>query len=74
MDMLRVPGAYTIPLVPKLNSELDTSYFDDFSDPKDMALYADIRRKESDNRKRANILDIKIPHSAFVGFTFKHKD
>ncbi len=74
MDMLRVPGAYTIPLVPKLNSELDTAYFDDFSDPKDMALYADIKRKESDNRKRANILDIQIPHSAFVGFTFKHKD
>lgn len=74
MEMLRSPGAYMVPLVPKLHSELDTAYFDDFNNPQDMALYADIKRKESDNRKRGEMIDIQVPHSAFVGFTFKRKD
>ncbi|KAI8900263.1 kinase-like domain-containing protein [Globomyces pollinis-pini] len=68
---LRVPGAFEIPLIPILKNELDTTYFDDFTDPKDMALYADIKNKE---KKLVDGSDVEVLQSAFVGFTFKYRN
>lgn len=70
-DNFRVPGCFRVPLVPVLNSTTDTTYFDDFTDPKDMALYGDIKRKEMDNKNSKD--NIKVMQSAFAGFTFKHQ-
>ncbi|KAJ3355672.1 hypothetical protein HDU91_005654 [Kappamyces sp. JEL0680] len=70
-ERLRSPDT-KVPLVPRLNTDDDTSYFDDFSNPKDMALYAEIKRKESENKKKTRD-EFEMAHAAFVGFTFKHK-
>ena len=69
---LRVPGAYAVPLVPKLKSQDDTTYFDDFTNPKDLAIYSEIMKREGENKKLL-AKDVAGVNSAFVGFTFKHK-
>lgn len=62
----------TVPLVPKLSDSLDTSYFDDFTNPLDMELYKDIKSKESENRLNSHD-SVIVATSAFAGFTFKRK-
>lgn len=69
---LREIGRYEIPLVPRLASSTDCSYFDDFANPQDMALYNEIRKKEEDY-KNSKSGPTQVEQSAFVGFTFKHK-
>jgi cell cycle protein kinase DBF2 len=69
---LRVPGVYPVPLVPKLSSQDDTKYFDDFTNPKDLAIYGEIMKREGENKKLVT-KDVQGVNSAFVGFTFKHK-
>jgi hypothetical protein len=52
---------------------LDTSYFDDFTNPEHLALYKDVlahHRQEANNEDLADM----PPRSAFVGFTFRHSD
>jgi hypothetical protein len=68
---LRVPGCFAIPLVPVLKDEIDTTYFDDFTNPKDMAIYGDIQKKELNMKKE--LQDTVILQSAFAGFTFQHR-
>jgi hypothetical protein len=47
---LRVGGEHggpEPPFVPMLKGEKDTSYFDDFEDPKDMAMYQEVRDRQA---------------------------
>ncbi|KAJ1916770.1 serine/threonine-protein kinase dbf2 [Mycoemilia scoparia] len=78
----------TPPFVPQLESEADTAYFDDFSNPQDMELYRDVnnKRKEldgllSDAEANGNSKDGKDgggdgdnqpDPAAFIGFTYRH--
>jgi cell cycle protein kinase DBF2 len=66
MDNLR---NMTPPLVPNLLSDIDTSYFDDFSDPNQMKGYSQIKLRFRADSK----LSAAPSRSAFVGFTFKHR-
>ncbi|KAI3645980.1 hypothetical protein MP228_008908 [Amoeboaphelidium protococcarum] len=66
------------PFVPKLNSEFDRSYFDDFNDPKAMQIYQGLHKKQ-ENLQSGNIEDIFTRDRAikgavtksFLGFTFR---
>ena len=76
------------PFVPQLESDLDTTYFDDFNNPDDLELYKDVQNKQkelSDEDASANTVAAAASSSAknnmdpfnryaFVGFTFRHKD
>jgi cell cycle protein kinase DBF2 len=70
-DKLR-DASQNVPFSPMLKSETDTSYFDDFSDPKNFNLYADIKKREYELKRDHK--DVKVLQSAFVGFTFRHKN
>ncbi|EPZ36442.1 kinase-like protein [Rozella allomycis CSF55] len=55
------------PFIPQLESETDTTYFDDFSDPNNNEIFKTVaNRFEEYNHEE------KPPRSAFVGFTYKH--
>ncbi|KAJ3151405.1 hypothetical protein HDU86_006105 [Geranomyces michiganensis] len=76
---LRTPAGAAPPFVPTLPTETDTSYFDDFSDENDMAMYKEVRERMRDvagkNVKGGNGVDKardKEIRDAFVGFTFRH--
>ncbi|KAI8820183.1 kinase-like domain-containing protein, partial [Fimicolochytrium jonesii] len=78
---LRTPTSPTPPFIPALKSSIDTTYFDDFSDPKDMAMYKEVqdRMKEMEKKKNEAATNPasgvqKELRNAFVGFTFKHKE
>ncbi|PWA00143.1 hypothetical protein BB558_003812 [Smittium angustum] len=74
------------PFVPELESEVDTSYFDDFSSSKNLDLYREVIKKQdevdgllresetSESQKTADSEndEIVIKNSAFAGFTFRH--
>ncbi|KAJ3043138.1 hypothetical protein HDV00_005754 [Rhizophlyctis rosea] len=81
---LRTPSL-TPPFVPSLASETDTTYFDDFSDPNDMAMYKEVRERMAEMEKKTGKGKEKEKgngavagggelRAAFVGFTFKHKE
>lgn len=55
--------------MPKLNSAVDTAYFDDFTDPKDLAMYKEIIDVQKSYENGAT-----PPRSAFLGFTFNHPE
>ncbi|KAH6570245.1 hypothetical protein BASA60_007849 [Batrachochytrium salamandrivorans] len=73
---LRTADGPTPPLVPKLASNIDTSYFDDFNDPNDMERYKEVHQRQADLDKSNSEHDdgdsTRNLRSAFVGFTFKH--
>ncbi|KAI7817779.1 kinase-like domain-containing protein [Gamsiella multidivaricata] len=55
--------------VPAVSTPMDTSYFDDFSNPEDMVGYEDVLLRQ------AQLLRMQDPwKGAFVGFTFRHPD
>jgi hypothetical protein len=66
---LRMDGAYQVPWKPSLRSGLDTAHFDDFNNPDDMKIYGDIKKRHFDSTETQQ----PVPHSMFVGFTFKHQ-
>ncbi|KAJ3122402.1 hypothetical protein HK098_002888 [Nowakowskiella sp. JEL0407] len=72
---LRTSLAPLPPFVPQLSSELDVSYFDDFSNTKDMAIYKEVweRQERLQNEVMSKKDDNSVPRTIFVGFTFKHK-
>ncbi|KAI8918389.1 kinase-like domain-containing protein, partial [Powellomyces hirtus] len=76
----------TPPFIPTLRAETDTSYFDDFTDENDMAMYKEVRDRMREvagkNCTKKNgagksegatkrMRDKEI-RDAFVGFTFRH--
>eukprot|EP00842_Homolaphlyctis_polyrhiza_P006605 jgi/Hompol1/6946/HPOL_000978-RA len=85
---LRTPEGPKAPLVPHLESPADTSYFDDFSDPKDMERYKEVHQRHAELNKvgetggtnahgnaasaSGSSDSMRDLRSAFVGFTFKH--
>ena len=74
-EHLRTPYGVTAPLVPQLRSPTDTSYFDDFENPDDMALYQEVHKRQDDLNSSVNPSEsIKGLRAAFVGFTFKGTD
>jgi serine/threonine protein kinase len=70
-ENFRVPGCFTVPLIPILRDDQDTAYFDDFSNPKDMALYGEIKKKEQ--QMAQELEGMNVLQSAFCGFTFQHR-
>lgn len=74
---LRTAESPPPPFIPNLKSNVDTVYFDDFSDPKDMAMYKEVQERMVEVQKRAagkgGDAD-KALRTDFIGFTFKHKD
>ncbi|KAI9202119.1 kinase-like domain-containing protein [Polychytrium aggregatum] len=85
---LRGTGSASItpPFVPRLASELDTSYFDDFSNPSDMAMYKEVKERQRALESKMSApggkgaaggqedSDVRELRSAFIGFTFRHSD
>ncbi|KAH8922283.1 kinase-like protein [Atractiella rhizophila] len=61
------------PFVPELDSEVDPSYFDDFSSEADLAKYAEVKEKQ---RNVDKIPEVEQPFNrgVWVGFTFKSKN
>lgn len=78
LTALRSPESpVTPPFVPNLQSSVDTTYFDDFSNPKDMAMYKEVQERMVEVQKRtgpSNTDADKALRAEFVGFTFRHKD
>ena len=71
-------GGREPPFVPQLDGECDTTYFDDFSNPEDMAMYQDVQNKQKEMAELVSQPDPDKdgenrgpPRSAFVGFTFR---
>ena len=60
-----------VPHVPKLKSLLDTSYFDDFSDPNAMKLYGEVQKRQEELNCSAKV---EVIQSQFAGFTFKARN
>ena len=64
-------GSYIVPHVPKLKSDIDTSYFDDF-DNLDMEVYKDIIVGDREQGGSSEMCK-GGPASGFVGFTYTQK-
>ncbi|RKO98152.1 hypothetical protein CXG81DRAFT_11111 [Caulochytrium protostelioides] len=66
----------TPPFVPRVADPRDTRYFDNFEDPKDMAMYKEVHARQAAHKEKegASASDGTpgAPRSAFIGFTFKH--
>lgn len=60
-----------VPFKPKLTSETDHGYFDDFESAEDMSKYKEVHEKQAALEKLAERGN-GMKKSAFVGFTFKH--
>ncbi|ORX77742.1 kinase-like protein [Anaeromyces robustus] len=65
-DDLRSEKGATPPFIPKLESDIDTTYFDDFNNPKDLLLYKEIMEKHDCKYEELR--------KEFIGFTYKHKN
>lgn len=63
-------------LIYRLESETDTTYFDDFESLDDMKLYQDVlkKRDEQNIMKREKVEGTRQLRESFVGFTFKNKN
>ncbi|KAK7468416.1 serine/threonine-protein kinase dbf2 [Stygiomarasmius scandens] len=57
------------PFVPALDSEIDTGYYDDFTNAEDMAKYAEVREKQK-NVDKVREKEDPIARGVWVGFTF----
>ena len=57
------------PFVPALDSEIDTGYYDDFTNAEDMAKYAEVKEKQR-NVDRVKEKEIEFGRGVWVGFTF----
>jgi hypothetical protein len=57
------------PFVPTLDSEVDTGYYDDFTSPKDMAKYAEVKEKQR-NVDKVKEKNEPFGRGVWVGFTF----
>ena len=57
------------PFVPALDSEIDTGYYDDFTNAEDMAKYAEVKEKQR-NVDKVKEKDMEFGRGVWVGFTF----
>jgi hypothetical protein len=57
------------PFVPTLDNEEDTGYYDDFSNPEDMAKYAEVMEKQR-NVDAVREKEETFGRGVWVGFTF----
>ncbi|ESK95587.1 agc ndr protein kinase [Moniliophthora roreri MCA 2997] len=57
------------PFVPALDSEIDTGYYDDFTNLEDMAKYAEVREKQK-NVDKVKEKEDSFGRGVWVGFTF----
>ncbi|RKP27821.1 kinase-like domain-containing protein [Syncephalis pseudoplumigaleata] len=65
--------AQQAPFVPKLSAPDDNTYFDDFTNPADMAAYRDVLQRQA-NMDAASEGNPSTPSQiTFVGFTFRHQ-
>ncbi len=60
-----------MPFRPKLTSETDHGYFDDFGSAEDMSKYKEVHDKQAAIEKLADRDGMK--KGAFVGFTYRHQ-
>ncbi|KAJ1657631.1 serine/threonine-protein kinase dbf2 [Dispira simplex] len=98
LDLAHMREHVDPPFMPMLESEADTSYFDDFTNPEDMEIYKEVNHKkqqieeslrnaEGENPDNTSAGDTTATadggrtndvnfdqRSAFVGFTFRHRD
>ncbi|KAL1673273.1 kinase-like domain-containing protein [Schizophyllum commune] len=61
--------AVEAPFVPALDSEIDTGYYDDFTNLDDMAKYAEVKEKQR-NVDAVKEREESAPRGVWVGFTF----
>lgn len=89
-SMLRKPvseGGIDPPFVPALQSEVDTSYFDDFSNLEDMKVYKEVQERQAQLEMEYGTFDCHASLNGaesgsksqglrrnFMGFTYKHRD
>ena len=62
--------AVEAPFVPALDSEIDTGYYDDFTNLDDMAKYAEVKEKQR-NVDAVKEREESAPRGVWVGFTFR---
>ncbi|KAI9095122.1 serine/threonine protein kinase, AGC family [Phlyctochytrium arcticum] len=77
LGALRSEGSKIVPpFVPHLATATDTTYFDDFEDPKDMAMYKEVQERMREMERKGGVVDGEGAglRKEFVGFTFKHKE
>ncbi|KAI8057802.1 kinase-like domain-containing protein [Syncephalis plumigaleata] len=60
------------PFVPKLSAPDDNTYFDDFTNPIDMAAYRDVLQRQANMEANENGISA-ASQITFVGFTFRHQ-
>ncbi|KAJ3335112.1 hypothetical protein HDU93_006452 [Gonapodya sp. JEL0774] len=75
-DLFGTPQGPAPPYVPELVSETDTSHFDDFEDPGDMAMYQEVskRREEMEvEAEQAGGDERWRRRGAFLGFTYSRR-
>ena len=60
------------PFVPALDSEVDSGYFDDFTNEADMAKYAEVKAKQ-ESVDKVKEKEEQFGRGVWVGFTFKAK-
>lgn len=76
------PSGPKPPFIPQLDHALDTKHFDDFSDPSQMAIYAEVQEKRAETEMQAEKLgkpgkedEEKMGiRRGFIGFTFRARD
>ncbi|KAI8326457.1 kinase-like protein [Martensiomyces pterosporus] len=75
MDMSNLRETLIPPFIPELQSDVDNTHFDDFSDPAAMVHYRDVNNKWKELGHIAGpqaAAAAAVDPAAFVGFTYKH--
>jgi hypothetical protein len=81
-ETLGTPSGPKPPFIPTLDHATDTKHFDDFSDPANMAIYAEVHEKRAETEMAAEKMGSKGREDeermgirrGFIGFTFKARD
>ncbi|KAJ1956027.1 serine/threonine-protein kinase dbf2 [Dipsacomyces acuminosporus] len=71
MDLNNLRDTLTPPFIPELQSDVDNTHFDDFTDPENLAHYRDVNNKWKE-LSHLNSSQVSEDPAAFVGFTYAH--